>query len=710
MSSPMEIDSQGFDDSFAKDFDQRVLQEIDKARQRPNPPKLFASSTVLSLTDTLKLLEILITVRLGKCPVDCPYFFAKDLTDLASRLCTAYVTKSFAHLINDDGMPPEFTRGPMTPSNSGNLKAAFEAGYMGGIHQRFIETLNRERMSYSQPAAKRPYNWSISVIQSSGTGKSRMAQEAANTIFTIPMNLREDLGPSYTISFPPPDPLVLKYFKDRESCSDRQQQTEFALLLEALFDTAAGMVRRFWPGRNGPYLARRWADYLNEGQTENSSGTNRESFFALAISKAEEEAAKLLSKNALKLQDAPKPVERKYKGFKDLLKRFKTTQKLTPTVNTEPITFDRSEYHNLGTTMAMLVDCQVFFIFMSTNSHMRGFAPRPSDCPSARVSHGSQLIPPFNELPFDLHREELLLKLGPPTLENMSKTETIVASGRPLWYSNHKACPKKNIYVLAVDKLSGEGLAKRRKDAEIAALAVLIGIAFDGIHAAALDIQYRLVSSHMRMVYSIPRHRAYMHTGYPSEPVLAEASGRLFEGDNVRQFSRIAPDILAMICNDAFIARGERGELVGRLILICSVWESLDRLFKSTHSLPDDLQPRYHHPIPLANFIRALFNQTHWEKILGAKPITNKIGSLTLDEAFSGSYVFFSHFALARDSKMLCGIGLASALARGMALQAKECQESIDAVIPIHMGTLKTPISPKTTSAINLQFKNRKQA
>ncbi|KAG9093715.1 hypothetical protein FS749_013904 [Ceratobasidium sp. UAMH 11750] len=82
----------------------------------------------------------------------------------------------------------------------------------------------------------------------------------------------------------------------------------------------------------------------------------------------------------------------------------------------------------------------------------------------------------------------------------------------------------------------------------------------------------------------------------------------------------------------------------------------------------------------------------------------------TLSQVFSGSFVSFSHFALAEDVEMLSTFGLATTLVRGMGLLADDCQCSIDAVIPIHMGPITTPILPETTSVINLQFRNRKKA
>lgn len=38
----------------------------------------------------------------------------------------------------------------------------------------------------------------------------------------------------------------------------------------------------------------------------------------------------------------------------------------------------------------------------------------------------------------------------------------------------------------------------------------------------AMDTQARLIASHMRFAYSVPIHRQYFRSGYPSEPMLAE--------------------------------------------------------------------------------------------------------------------------------------------------------------------------------------------
>ncbi|KAG9076709.1 hypothetical protein FRC06_009356, partial [Ceratobasidium sp. 370] len=151
--------------------------------------------------------------------------------------------------------------------------------------------------------------------------------------------------------------------------------------------------------------------------------------------------------------------------------------------------------------------------------------------------------------------------------------------------------------------------------------------------------------------------------------------------------------------------------LYGRLLVTIAHDIAIRNYFsRPTLKRPPISESQYHYPIPLLDFLRALFHTNYHDLVLGALPISESSGSDTLQQAFSNSFVFFSHFALAEDSEMLSAYGLSTALVRGAAIQVKDGQASIDAAIPVHMGSLTTPISEETTSVINLQFKNRKKA
>jgi hypothetical protein len=74
------------------------------------------------------------------------------------------------------------------------LRSAWRDEYSGNYHELLFNNINRI------PRTEMPYSNQISIVQSSGTGKSRMVHEQANLVFTIPFNLRErddDKGPYF---------------------------------------------------------------------------------------------------------------------------------------------------------------------------------------------------------------------------------------------------------------------------------------------------------------------------------------------------------------------------------------------------------------------------------------------------------------------------------------------------------------------------------
>ena len=63
---------------------------------------------------------------------------------------------------------------------------AFRIPYVAGFPQALLKTVDEYHKD-------RRHNHSISIVQSSGTGKSRGVAEAANIRFTFLFNLRRDL-------------------------------------------------------------------------------------------------------------------------------------------------------------------------------------------------------------------------------------------------------------------------------------------------------------------------------------------------------------------------------------------------------------------------------------------------------------------------------------------------------------------------------------
>ena len=60
--------------------------------------------------------------------------------------------------------------------------------YQGNTVTLLTQALHE--MNTTQP--RQPYDNFVSIIQSSGTGKSRLVHETAKVIFTLPFNLRSE--------------------------------------------------------------------------------------------------------------------------------------------------------------------------------------------------------------------------------------------------------------------------------------------------------------------------------------------------------------------------------------------------------------------------------------------------------------------------------------------------------------------------------------
>ncbi|CAE6457996.1 unnamed protein product, partial [Rhizoctonia solani] len=631
-------------------------------------------------------------------------------------------------------------RPPRSKRNS-SLKSAFEKPYVGDVHKCFIEALDY----YSElPVNEKPYMKTISVVQSSGMGKSRMVDEAASLLFTIPANLRETL-PTGVKTYPPPDVVLRSFFETHENKSDELLQAEYAILLKCIFDTAASKVPAVVESRKGEALAVAWSCYLKGGQTVEGVGQPRATFYAEAVAAAKSRSKKfcewdgdglalktsvplstLFEEMAISANTMLQVLNHDGSVYKNAcLFYFDEAHSLTISPKTGNSSRTRSRYHNLGSVLARLVRLPIFFIFLSTNTHLQKFAPSTRDHPSLRVLEGAYFIPPFTELPFDIFTNEALEKLTeggkPRSIRNACNMEVMSSMGRPLWFAHNKLVEEQRILPpgasvdkvvdMAVAKLTSAGSPLRASQAELAALSVRVGIAFESMSPAAREVESQQVESHMRIVYAIPEHREYMRTGSSSEPVLAEAAGvHLNYISKHRGIYIEAPRILSENCQKGFLARGKRGELCGRLLLTVAHDIAVIEASHTTSALLKDIEPAFHRPVPVLDFLRALFAEDHHETILKATPVSDKPEAKTLETTFQEAFVFFSHFALAEDSDMLASKSLRTALFRGMALQAKDNQPSIDAVIPIHMKGIDEAITTRTTSAINLQFKNRQRS
>ncbi|KEP50058.1 putative G2/mitotic-specific cyclin cdc13 [Rhizoctonia solani 123E] len=747
-------------------FNERILWQIKKCREGSesfqNPTKLTEFDLPLLLRIVLSTLS-LPPPDLETCKDHLSIHFA-----LVLDLQLAYISNNFS-LLKNCSLLKRFQKGDVMESiplaginstKSQSLMEAFAQPYEGDLPALFKECLDEYAESATGvEASKRAYNRSIPVIQSSGMGKSRLVEEMGKLVFTIPVNLRES-QPSSVASYPPADDELREYFNDYKKKSDELVQVTYAILLTVLFDLVTPLAQEIGKRHTEIEGAKQWAEYLKEGQTAEEVGPRRNMLYAALVAKAKERLAKVktedrmvesdekvkqtiqvltgsekvatyfsgLYRSCLRFCEAVVPKGQEQNGNVCLIYFDEAHALTTPHSNPGPLC-RMSPYHNLGRVLEVICASPVFFIFLSTSPNLRQFPRTPYHHPSLIYTPGCRVFPPFTELPFDVFAErafmDLALAYEPVSLDNVCTTNIMSHFGRPMWFVHHQLWKDQerkrgpgeplpqgrrvgDVITLAVDKIGAHGAPAKSTASNLASIGVRVGLTFDSKTRSSRLMEAKLVESHMRIIYAIPQHGEYMQTGSPSEPLLAEAAARRLErcrGGIVEA----GPTILADSCEDGFLARGERGELCGRLLVTIAHDLAVQKLFKH-HSF----EPKYHRPIPVLDFLLALFAQPHHNLILDAAPIHFNTFShgpskpRTLKEAFSNAYVSFSHFEIAQDSKVLEASQLSYSLIRGCAIQAKNNQVSIDAVIPIHMGSITDPITTGTTSAINLRFQNRK--
>ena len=147
--------------------------------------------------------------------------------------------------------------------------------YFGDNHRLFLNNINYMLLG-------RPYLNTVTILQSSGTGKSRMVHEQSDLVFTLPFNLRphtddkghylpQCVGNMYLqksdIAYPLPDTDVGAYL-DWRAPNLREGQTRYLRFLGNLFRNVSDELARLYKTKQPTYaaLASSWRNHLDEGQ------------------------------------------------------------------------------------------------------------------------------------------------------------------------------------------------------------------------------------------------------------------------------------------------------------------------------------------------------------------------------------------------------------------------------------------------------------
>ncbi|EJD41052.1 hypothetical protein AURDEDRAFT_169837 [Auricularia subglabra TFB-10046 SS5] len=405
---------------------------------------------------------------------------------------------------------------------------------------------------------------------------------------------------------------------------------------------------------------------------------------------------------------------------------------VSPVASDDPISSPLRAKSAYDMILSVLNDvrAQAMGLFLSTSTKIGQFAPPAALASSARQTKSKRLQAPITELPFDCYVTDEPLPLVGLKDEGLSSISFLARFGRPLWNSllvkagdmspEDRQIRERDLLALACAKLAGTNLFESfsktkscRPDAEKAVVDVRICVQFNQRKSSALDsIESELVAGHLRIAYSVPEHRIYFHSGYSSEPIVAEAAaiimahwmpGHDVQDAHQRESCWNPLDTLVEMMNNNLIAFGERGELVARLLLTLAY----DIAMRLTYPMRDLGTPElpFSRGCGFLDFIRALFGSENAEHLLSSTP-DNFPSTTKLSEAFAKARVRFTHFVRLGDGSGLTTVALCAAYIRGMAFIGKTNQTRVDFMLPI-LRDPDAPICPGNMTVLLIQVKRR---
>ncbi|KAF8882369.1 hypothetical protein CPB84DRAFT_1851243 [Gymnopilus junonius] len=605
------------------------------------------------------------------------------------------------------------------------VESAWHDNYVGENHKLLLDNINAIQ------GGGQPYSNQIAIVQSSGTGKSRMVHEQAKIVFTIPFNLRESIEdkawPSHlpTRMSAPTSSELLLFTKvngelDAARVSIRSKSAEELAKLWAnrLQNIRTNLYRAAIVDATKtteilPDIQKQHDKLLAERRSQSGNSSNPDDTHGYLMEFAAAKSAKTaLEKLIMNLES----IDPKSQGIKVIV-YFDEAHSLTKET---PRTGDgKTLYDYLCSCLNEFLGLPMFAIFLSTNSSLAQFAAPPAFAKSARIREGAAVThAPITETPFDCY-PDFKVKPGELTVKDISEIKFMAKFGRPLFWTFLRGAGVK------VDKFTEEALGLARAklicyhnidniDANIADMprAALM---------AVLDVQYSLdfeprrekvqmqeaglVESHMRVAYSIPSHREYLRSGYPSEPLLAEAAAeQLWTWRGKNPF--VAVEKLTDILDTGLLDRGELGELTGRQILLDAYHRAVEEEQKKppTADTTKVKPPNFSSGCHLITFIKMLFTDGYAQDVLDCTPDLNKGGKFK--DAFKDAIICFTHFGKMADNTGVTSAATWVAFIRHMAIMCRNGQDSVDCIIPVLLqGNAK--VCEHVITAVFVQFKRR---
>jgi hypothetical protein len=234
-----------------------------------------------------------------------------------------------------------------------------------------------------------------------------------------------------------------------------------------------------------------------------------------------------------------------------------------------------------------------------------------------------------------------------------------------------------------------------------AVLDVLLCLDFEPRRQAARK-EAELVASHMRIVFSVPKDRHYARSGYPSEPLLAEAAaGQMDEFQTLNSVTHPNTNVMAHLLESEFTSglldQGQRGEVIFRQL----AWEAYRRAVREDHPPPHN----FSEGCKLTTFIKKLFSEDYATQILNSIPDNVKSPD-TFEATFNNAVIRFTHFGKMADDTGTTTDAMFAAFVRCMAIICWSSQEGAHILIPVLLDE-KTKLEDAVMTGLLVQIKWR---
>ncbi|KAN0064262.1 hypothetical protein ACQY0O_003429 [Thecaphora frezii] len=608
---------------------------------------------------------------------------------------------------------------------------SFASDLHGDVVQRFNDALSDYEAEFDPKAY---FGRVIPIVQSSGTGKSRMVHEMRKIWPTLSVTLRR-AAHNPGGGFPTQDVAAVNYFREQPGGCDYDLITIAFLAawfkvaaenipdeprtVQAIFDakwdhSLADEMHTFVhnPARQSMFdMVASDAVLFIKDWRKNHSGNNVDSMVKHLLEQPLRQFAQRIgSLEAVKRQTKEHGCEKPL-----VLIAFDECTLLSEFLPHYKLLHLRRCFHYIGTITDLPVS--VWLLLLDTDSTISKHCSAEKDYKSLREHDSLRQFPPFYAIGFDV----LQHKAKAPRPRDALKLDTLKYYGRPLWHGYNA-----NMVVdVAYIKLGGSADKKSTKAELSEALAVSLlsnRICLDLLPLRSDQdggmVVTTTVERQMRIIVDFDES-GIIGTRALSEPMLAIAAW-YWLSDSL-SYPRSWPNVIEymrdhLLHSESVDRKGVNGEMLVQLLFILAR-DSTDEVCK-VRELPWLYNPPDMPAIPFQSFLSALLGKPASQLVLArlqqldteaanvapGQDHRTKRKRMSADtdvaEEEGQCWVNFTHVTpFATPVNQITSYFLWEAWKRGAAIQCARGQTRIDGILPIYRGSLDDAFNEKGEAA-----------